>query len=367
MDTATLPTRFATGYALSQLPWFELHGGDLVVADPEVGPIIDVHTHLALSFVRAQTVDLESAPRPTEHYLPMERPLDLTLYSNRNLVAQDLVNLKRDLGIQVLRRGGMRATHTVPNLVREMDGLGIVRSVLLPIEFPWLSFNADRYLAVASRNARLLSFGSVHPKDRRFAEKLEAQAAAGARGVKIHPAVQHLRPDHPSCYPVYRKCAELGLPVLWHCGPVGIEDRHGRYCSQLRHYWRAVHDNPQTTFVLGHTGALQNSSAVALANAYPNVWCELACQSLPAVRYTIENAPADRLMFGTDWPFYHQSHNIARVLLSTSDAATRRRVFVENAARLFELDLDALSREHRVLMSRETLHHDENAVRTVDA
>ena len=52
----------------------------------------------------------------------------------------------------------------------------------------------------------------------------------------------------------------------------------------------------------------------------------------------LEQAPTDRLLFGTDWPFYHQAIQLAKVLLLTEDdPALRRRVLWDNAAALLDL------------------------------
>ncbi len=333
------PTKFASSYELAKLPWFELQEGRLI-RDPSLGLAIDIHTHLALSFIRKDTVDLDASPRPAEHYLPLDAPLDLDVNANRNFKEAHMGAMKRDLGFAgLLGLPGMRDTHTAPNLVQEMKELGIVTSVLLPIELPKISCKAESYLKVAERHAPLVGFGSVHPFERGFAQRLARQKEAGARGVKIHPAVQMLPPDHPRCLEVYRECGALGLPVFWHCGPVDIEGRWGRYCSQVKHYWNAVRLFPETTFVLGHTGALQMEMAMELVHTYPNVYCEIASQGVSSVARLVEGVPIDRLMFGTDWPFYHQGAGLAKVLMATEGKPTERALVLrENAMKLLGID-----------------------------
>jgi len=335
----TTQRRFSSTYALAELPWFAVKEGRLVLADPSVGPIIDIHTHLALTYGRRRSsVDLTAAPRPTEHYLPLSSPLDLDVYQNVNFSPVNLKQLKADLTLGSMRSGGLRATHTAPNLEREMAELGLSRAVLLPVELPVLSSNAAAYLEVARTRSRLLSMGGVHPHDRRAVEKLCEQQRRGACGVKLHPAVQLVAPDHPKALALYPICADLGLPVLWHCGPVGIELAISRPFCQLKNYWRAIHDNPRTTFILGHSGALQMSQALSLCRTYPNVYLELACQGLANVERIIAEAPIERVMYGSDWPVYHQSIGIAKVLLATEGKPTERRLVLhDNAARLLGL------------------------------
>ncbi len=329
---------YATGLDLAELPWFELQDGRLRLADDQVGPIIDFHTHLALTYIRRRSVDLSASPGPTQHYLPMTGPLDMDVYQNVNFTPEDLDAMKRDLGFGSFTQGGMRATHTAPNLAGEMAELGIVRSVLLPIDLPVLSYNAETYLEVVANRPELVSYGSVHPYDRHAADRLAAQKRAGAIGVKLHPAIQLVAPDHPKNMDLYSVCADLGLPVLWHCGPVGIEAPISRRRCQLKHYWRAVHDHPRTTFILGHSGALQMDLGLELAQRYPNVYLELASQGYANVERILKEAPIERVLVGSDWPFYHQAISIAKVLLATRGRATERRLVLhDNGAQLLGL------------------------------
>jgi predicted TIM-barrel fold metal-dependent hydrolase len=333
------PTRFDSLADLARLPWFELRDGRLVVSDPSVGTAIDTHTHLALSFVRRNRVDLQRGHARAEHYLPADRAFDLDVYVNKNFLPDDLRRMERDLSLGALTGGGMRATHTVPNLTREMGELQVAQSVLLPIDWPALSDNAGTWLDAIRGDRRLIGFGSVHPYKPRMEAELDRQIALGARGIKVHPAVQLVRPDDGRALRLYRLCGERDIPVFWHCGPVDIEPPLGRYLSQVRHYEKAIAECPSTTFVLGHSGALQMETAVGFAKRYPNVWLEIASQSLTNVRRLIEHAPSDRVMFGTDWPFYHQAVGLAKVFIATDgDEAARRALLRGNAARLLKLD-----------------------------
>ncbi len=333
-----LPTRFDSLNDLARLPYFELRDGALVRSG-DADPVIDVHVHLALAFVRPMSVDLQATHDCTEHYLPSHRPLDLDVYANRNFDAADLRRLKIDLGPMSVTSRGMRATHTVANLKRDMEAMGVVRSVLLPIDFPYLSKNAETYLEVAAQEEPVVSLGSVHPFASNVAERLDRQKAAGALGIKVHPAVQKVAPEHPKALELYRLCAERGLLVLWHCGPVGIESKAARRLCGLDRYAKAIEASPETTFVLGHSGALEFEAALKLAQKHETVYLETSCQSLGNVRRIVREAPPERVLFGSDWPFYHQAIPLAKVLLATEDVPERRAALLSgNATRLFNLE-----------------------------
>lgn len=333
------PTRFDSTLDLARLPWFEVRGGNRLVVAPDaaddVGPVIDVHTHLAMGFFRRLRVDLDAETPTTAYYLPLTLPVDLDAYSNTNLDAAAMFAMKADVSVLGLTGAGMRTTHTAPNLVRDMRALGIVSSVILPFDLPVGSRNADRFLEVARRYPELVPFGSVHPLDRDAEDRLDRQQAAGARGVKLHPNGQFISPDHPRTVHLCGRCGALGLPVLFHCGPVGIEPAAARRRCQVERYERTIAENPGTTFVLGHSGALQFERALDYAGRYPNTYFDLSCLGLEALRQVMDTVPPDRLLYGTDWPFYHQALTLARVLIATEDdPGLRRAVLHDNAARL---------------------------------
>jgi len=329
---------FSEGMELAKLPYFEIRNGNrLALADDTVGPIIDVHTHFALSYATPWKVDIRKEYEATEHYLPMQgSPLDMEVYLNKNFTPVTLKRMKKDLTLKSLTRSGMRRTHTIPNLTREMDELGIARSVTLPIDYPILSTNGVDTLEAVRGNDRFIAFGTVHPYASGVEAKLDRQVALGARGVKVHPAVQLLSPSNHRAMKLYRLCAARRLPVLFHCGPVGIEPKMGRKRSQVVLYEQAIAENPDVVFILGHSGALQMEGALEYAKRYANVYMDLSCQALSNVRKILDEADPDRVLYGTDWPFYHQAIALAKVLVATEGGPElRRKVLHDNAARLF--------------------------------
>lgn len=330
--------KFRNLFDLARLPYFEVKDGRLLLADRSLGPVCDVHTHLALAYGTKVRVDLMRETEGAELYLRGDKPIDFDVYMNKNYAPHDLVAIERDMTREVRGPNGMRATHTIPNLLRDMDDVGVTRSVLLPIDFPVFSHNSETWLDLTRNKPGFVCFGSVHPYRFGMRAKVDALVNMGARGLKYHPAVQMVGPDDRRAMKLFRLAGERGLPILFHCGPVDIETKLGRRLSQVKRYEKALAENPQTTFVLGHSGALQMDEAIEFAKKYDNVYYEVASQSLPAVQKLIETLPPGRLMCGSDWPFYHLAIPIAKILLATEkDANARRAVLYDNAARLFGL------------------------------
>lgn len=332
--------RFQNLLDLARLPYFENQDGRLVLRDRSIGPVIDCHSHVALAYLLPMQVDLYKLHPETEHYLPSCCAIDLDVYNNKNWPDGHVHEVSRDLVLRGMTGRGMRRTHTVANLLREMDEMHIVRSVLLPIDFPVISNNAKHAFEAAKRDERIIGFGSVHPYHLNLADRLDAQAHQGAKGIKMHPNVQQVSPDHPRAMELYRLCGERNMPVLWHCGPVGLGMEKADARCQVHLYERPIAENPDTTFILGHAGALQAEAALQLQIKYPNVYLELNGPAISVLKRVFSLGDPDRLLFGSDWPFYHQAIVLAKVLLLTEgDPELRAKILHKNALRVLNCEL----------------------------
>jgi hypothetical protein len=323
---------------LARLPWFDVDGDRLVVSDRTVGPVIDLHAHYALPVLWPRRVDLERTTERTELLLPCCARHDLDVYANVNFGALGVRRLKRELVLGGLTGLGARRSHTAPNHERDCRDAGVVHSAILAIDLGIPSHSVDDSIAAAVRRGSATAFGSLHPRRRRPTERLEEQLHRGARGLKLHPQLQRFHPADPRAMAVYAHAARERLPVLWHCGPVGIEPASSRRFVQIAGYEPALAAHPDTTFILGHAGALACAEAIALQRRYANAWLEVSCISLAQMRHVVAEADPDRIVYGTDWPFYHHAITLAKVLLATEGRpALRRKILHDNAARLLRL------------------------------
>jgi uncharacterized protein len=168
-----------------------------------------------------------------------------------------------------------------------------------PVEdlLPLLEHNPRRFRLIANLNPHL-----HHP----IAEELERQLALGAVAVKLHPVHGGFSPTEGALYLVYRRCAELGIPVVFHCGTStfpGAINRHGDPApidEVLQHV-------PDLKVVLAHGGrGWWYEAAAFLALTRENVWIELS--GLPPQRLPDYYARpglrrlARKFIFGSDWP-----------------------------------------------------------------
>ncbi|MBT3221848.1 MAG: amidohydrolase family protein, partial [Proteobacteria bacterium] len=216
----------------------------------------------------------------------------------------------------------------------EMDDCAIERSVLLAVDYPF-SFNTRRFSKAASGSSQFVCFGSVHPYQPFMRATLKRHLKKGIRGLKVHPGAQQVPVSCNRAMKLYRLAADNNLPMFFHCGPVGIEPESYRRLSLVDTYGAAVAENPRTTFVLGHSGALEMEKALALQLEYPNVYLDLTCQGLDNVAIILDEGDPDRIVNGSDWPFYHEAISIAKVLMLTVERPElRHKVLYQNMADL---------------------------------
>lgn len=330
------PQRYRGYRGLAALPWFELDAdGRLRCVADDLPRAIDFHAHLGMSVLFEPRLDLRARTERVKHLLDCDAtqpgcPLDLDVYINANFSEEDLATLRRTTLTQGLWGNPIVRTHTVPNLLEEMEAMRVERAVLLPIVLG-LPFGDDlegRWRAAVEAEGvgdRLHVGASVEPGDPGAVARLEAQAARGARVLKLHPTVQAFYPDAPELMTIYEAAERLGLVVFFHGGRAGIEPEARRRYAMPRHYEEAFARFPGLRFVVGHGGARDGEAMLDLAVRFENVWLGLHGQGVTRLDDMIRRTGGERLVFGTDWPFYHLAATLAKVLIVT-DSADRRRL-----------------------------------------
>jgi hypothetical protein len=142
----------------------------------------------------------------------------------------------------------------------------------------------------------------------------------GARGIKIHPVAQAFLPDDPGMDEMYRACAESGAAVIAHTGAA----KGSIQWAEPNAYADTLRRHPELRVVLAHLGGARWPQATELAAAFPNVsfdLCEIvAWAGAPAAptrdqlaKMILEIGP-ERVMFGTDYPWYDVQATIDQVM-----------------------------------------------------
>jgi len=211
----------------------------------------------------------------------------------------------------------------IEKLIPLLDEYNVERAVVFPNpnvgdEYP----KTNDYIArcVKKHPERLVGFGRVDPRRQDSIRELaRMKQVLGLTGLKLHPFVECFRPDHPFFDRFFQEANELKLPILFHSGD-GFSSP-GLILKIARKY-------PKLLIVLAH---LREYGVGALKEC-ENVYVETS-GTLPNFIELCTDVDGDRILFGSDVPYYRYPTQIAIVEAAEISQKAKRKIFFENFQR----------------------------------
>lgn len=198
---------------------------------------------------------------------------------------------------------------TAAGLKAEMAKDGVDLAVVQNIATnPGQQHKVNDFAMELNKDPALVAFGSVHPDAPDALEELERIAAAGLKGIKLHPEYQCFYADDEKMKPIYRKISELGLITLFHAGhdygfPPPYHAMPDHLLGALRWF-----DSP---VVAAHWGGMGCGFEVLEKLCGENIYFDLSFGYSALARDTaqaiIDRHGPDRLLFGSDMPWHRPS------------------------------------------------------------
>jgi hypothetical protein len=165
----------------------------------------------------------------------------------------------------------------------------------------------------------------------------------GAKGIKLHPSGQRHNPDDPSLWPVYAEAESLGMPVLSHGGFFPADPESSDF-SRPRAFARVLESFPKLRFVLAHMGQGYVDEALAMIERFPNMHVDSSSVITGTVMTPdlsgdeavalVRRFGAERILFGSDWPWFHPLRDLERFETLALSESERRLILGENARRV---------------------------------
>ncbi len=118
-----------------------------------------------------------------------------------------------------------------------------------------------------------------------------------------------------------------GLPVLLHTWGGSVYDGEGEVRKVLERYKKAV-------FILGHSLHGAWDDAVSMAEHFPNAYLELCAvldERSGILEMFVEKAGSEKILFGTDFPWFNHHYYIGAVVAADINDQDRRNIFYRNA------------------------------------
>lgn len=270
------------------------------------------------------------------------------LFPTREVGKMVLENIKIDTGV------GYYSYGTPEEYLKVMKRASIDKAVLVSFAPDNQIKNMNFWTAAitAPRKNRppkypmFIPFISVSPtmKGRTPVEELEHKYRWRMKGLKLHPVSQNFSPDDERMKPVYQWIIKHDLPINAHSG-TNI-DGSSQFGEPKR--WTSVLEEfPDLKLILAHLGNGFWDQSIEIAERFPNVMFDTAI----AISYIdspntlddeeaadiIRTIGADRILFGSDYPWIDPSKDIDRIKgLNISDK-NKELILGKNAAQLFNL------------------------------
>ncbi len=236
------------------------------------------------------------------------------------------------------QEGDVRAAldGTVGALLRSMDEAGIRQSVVASIATKPTQFRPILEWSLSIASPRIVPFASVHPDDPEAVSRIAEIAAAGLRGIKLHPYYQRFVVDEERMTPIYDAAERAGLIVLMHTG-FDIAFPRDRVADPVRTL-RALERHPVLRLIASHFGAWEDWDEVERVLLGKPVYMDVS-YSLPLLepdraRSFIMSHPRDRVLFGSDSPWADQTKAVEAIRALNLPEDVEQALFFANGARL---------------------------------
>ncbi|MFL2756578.1 MAG: amidohydrolase family protein [Dehalococcoidia bacterium] len=277
-----------------------------------------------------------------------------------------------DMHVHIPRQPGLPASHmentlrkyfsvedsnatieSIANMYRKLDMMALLLSIdsetttgEIPDSNDYISSVVKKYPDV------FIAFAAIDPwKGIEAVEELErAVLELGLKGLKLHPVQQAFFPNDEKIYPLYEKCSELSVPVLFHTGMAasgtGTPGGGGlklKYSAPIPGMDDVAADFPDLKIILAHPGWPWIDEQIAVALHKPNVFIDLSGW-MP--RYIPKNLIEEsitrlngKVLFGSDYPFITPERWINdwdRLSIPNVSKDLEKNIFLNNALKIFE-------------------------------
>lgn len=225
---------------------------------------------------------------------------------------------------------------TAKNLLERMDEWGIDAAVLLPIATKPSQQATINNWAASLISDKLYCYGTVHPDSDDWETELVRIKSLGLKGIKLHPDYQNFLADEKRIFPLYKKCAEIGLPILFHAGldALSMDLIH---CTPKMGA-EIIKEIPELTLIMAHLGGNKCWDDVEKYLVGKNVYFDTAflagCISEEQAARIINNHGADKILLASDCPWHSTADEIEFINRLSLTDEQKNKIFYQNALKL---------------------------------
>ena len=300
--------------------------------------VIDIHVHMGDIFLGGNVGFRTFQPRPEfmdDHFAENgRRGFHFTAVGKTSSELEERMRQgqKRLLGA------------TLENIGASMDEEHVTCSVLLPV-YPYTSF--EEYLAASKLDSRMIPFSSPDfslPVDD-MVKKLKRDIARGAKGLKIHSVLQNAGMKDDRTRAAVEVFGKAGLPVMFHIGIsyYYLPEQEASYPSMpeagaIEVFFDLARRYPDFPLIAAHCANKYAAELAEGTRGLDNVYTDTTLCSADRMLESVEKLGADKVLFGTDYPF-STLHDALREVDTAfgNNESVKNGILYGNASRLLRL------------------------------
>jgi len=207
---------------------------------------------------------------------------------------------------------------------------------------------------MAQEHEKLVPFLSLDPimaQGSMVEELLDKIEHFNARGLKIHPGEGRFFPDDQSMWPVYETLEKRGRPVITH-GGLDVANPDPKYARPSA-FTKMAEKFPGLHLVIAHLGRDFYEESVEMARRFPNIFFDTSSVipgdengeplqghsslSNDEVVELIRRIGLDRVMFGSDYPWFNPLWDLRRFMKLPFSEDEKKALLAGNAKRILGL------------------------------
>ena len=173
-----------------------------------------------------------------------------------------------------------------------------------------------------------MGFGTLHPENEDYEQIISHIKDIGLKGIKFHSDFQRFNIDDKNMYPIYRKIAEYGLPVLFHMGDEKLD------FSNPKRLTNVLNDIPQLKCIAAHTGGYchwgEAFDLPVSENLYFDISSSLSFLSRNQLYNFLNKYGTDKFFFGSDFPMWNPYDELKKLDSFDLDEQTQRKIEYHN-------------------------------------
>lgn len=236
---------------------------------------------------------------------------------------------------------------TVPEVVADLDRYNVEWAVITGRDcettYGARSNNDSVIEFVRQFPNKFIGFIGLDPhKGMRAIHELKASVTElGMRGAAVDPYLAQIYANDAKYYPIYAKCCELDVPIIFTTGPATLVPNAIIDHVAPRYIDFVARDFPELKIVISHGGYPWVNEAITVAQRNRNVYIDLSeYEFSPMAEAYVEAANTmigDKILFASAHPFVDFREALQKYEKLAFKPEVKQKIMYDNAAKLLGL------------------------------